>query len=260
MTDELMFGIGEDRVARLVFNRPQARNALTFGMYERLAEICATIDADRSVRAMIVTGAGSDAFAAGTDIAQFRGLKTEADVLAYEALVDRALGALERCRVPTLAAVFGSCTGGGAGIAACCDLRIAAAGARIGFPVARTLGNCLSIASLARLSSLVGPAQIKELVFTARLMEAAEAKEIGFLSEVLPDAAALAKRAEELAALFAAHAPLTMQSTKEALRRVKDETIPRDGKDLVLKCYLSRDFREGVEAFLAKRKPVWQGE
>src|SRR5262249_25264556 len=161
------------------FNRPRARNALTYAMYARLTEICATIDSDRSIRAVILSGAG-EAFAAGTVIAEFRNLKSEADVLAYEQLVDRALGALERCRAPTLGAIVGPCTGGGAGIAAACDLRIGAVGVRIGFPVARTLGNCLSVASVARLAALLGPTMVKELVFTARLIEAEEAKQSGF--------------------------------------------------------------------------------
>src|SRR4051812_333891 len=131
-------------IARLTFNRPQARNALTFAMYERMAQICEELDQDPSVKAMILTGAGAKAFAAGTDIAQFRAFETPEDALAYERRIDRVLGTLERCRVPTIAAISGACTGGGAAIAACCDLRIGAPSAKFGFPIARTLGNCLS--------------------------------------------------------------------------------------------------------------------
>ena len=258
MDDELLYDV-RDGIARVTFNRPQARNALTFGMYERLAAVCAEVDADRSIKAMVLTGAGDRAFAAGTDISQFRAFNTPDDALEYEARIDRVLGAVERCRVPTIAAIAGAATGGGAGIAAACDLRIAAANARFGFPVARTLGNCLSMANYARLSALIGPARVKDMVFTARLIEAPEAHAIGLVSEVLPDAAALAERADALAALVASHAPLTLQATKEALRRLREPGGGQGDKDLILLCYMSADFREGMDAFLTKRKPVWQG-
>jgi len=257
--DELMYEV-RDGIARVTFNRPQARNALTFAMYERLAAVCAEVDADRSIKAMLLTGAGDRAFAAGTDISQFRAFSTPEDALEYEARIDRVLGAVERCRVPTIAAIAGAATGGGAGIAAACDLRIAAANARFGFPVARTLGNCLSMNNYARLSALIGPARVKDLVFTARLIEAPEALAIGLVSEVLPDPEALAERATALAKLVASHAPLTLQATKEALRRLRDNTHGTEDKDLILMCYMSADFREGMDAFLTKRTPVWRGE
>jgi len=259
MDDELLYEV-RDGIAHVTFNRPQARNALTFGMYERLAAVCAEVDADRSIKALVLTGAGDRAFAAGTDISQFRAFSTPEDALEYEARIDRVLGAVERCRVPTIAAVAGAATGGGAGIAAACDLRIAAANARFGFPVARTLGNCLSMANYARLSALIGQARVKDLVFTARLIEAPEAHAIGLVSEILPDAAALAERAGALAALVASHAPLTLQATKEALRRLRDPGGGQGDKDLILLCYMSADFREGMDAFLTKRKPVWRGK
>ncbi|HEY0206722.1 MAG TPA: enoyl-CoA hydratase/isomerase family protein [Acetobacteraceae bacterium] len=257
--DELLYEV-RDGIARVTFNRPQARNALTFAMYERLAAVCAEVDADRSIKAMLLTGAGERAFAAGTDISQFRAFSTPEDALEYEARIDRVLGAVERCRVPTIAAIAGAATGGGAGIAAACDLRIAAANARFGFPVARTLGNCLSMNNYARLSALIGPARVKDLVFTARLIEAPEAHAIGLVSEVLPDSEALAERATALARLVASHAPLTLHATKEALRRLRDSAGGVEDKDLILMCYMSADFREGMDAFLTKRTPVWRGE
>ena len=258
MTDELLYEV-RDGIARVTFNRPQARNALTFAMYERLAEICRETGEDSSVRALLLTGAGDRAFAAGTDISQFRAFNSPEDALGYEARLDRVLGALEACPKPTLAAIAGACTGGGAAIAACCDLRIAAATMRFGFPVARTLGNCLSMANYTRLVALLGPARVKEIVFTARLVEAEEAKAIGLVSEILPDHAALMTRAEELARLVASHAPLTLRATKEAVRRINERLLPEEAHDLVLLCYMSADFREGMEAFLGKRQPVWQG-
>ncbi|HEX2941593.1 MAG TPA: enoyl-CoA hydratase-related protein, partial [Rhodopila sp.] len=171
MSDDLLYET-HDGIGRIVLNRPQARNALTFAMYERLAEIAAD---PGDVRALIITGAGDKAFAAGTDINQFRAFASPEDALAYEARIDRVLSAIERCTVPTVAAIAGACTGGGAGIAAACDIRIAAANARFGFPIARTLGNCLSMSNIARLTALVGSARVIEMIFTSRLFSAQEA-------------------------------------------------------------------------------------
>jgi enoyl-CoA hydratase/carnithine racemase len=249
-----------DGVAYVTFNRPQARNAFTFAMYERLAEICAIADEDRSIKAMLLTGAGGKAFAAGTDISQFRAFKTPEDALNYESRIDRVLGTLERCRVPTIAAIAGACTGGGAGIAACCDIRIAAGNARFGVPIARTLGNCMSMSNFSRFSALIGPARVKDMIFTARLTEAPEAKAIGLVNEVVEDPAALMARAEEVTRMIAGHAPLTLQAAKEALRRLQPRLSREEGEDLILMCYMSEDFREGMDAFLNKRQPNWQGK
>ncbi len=257
--DELLYEL-RDGVAYVTLNRPQARNALTFAMYDRLAEICNQANSDRSIKAILITGGGDKAFAAGTDISQFRAFDKEQDALDYEARIDRVMNAIERTRVPTLAAIHGACTGGGASIAACCDLRIGSRALKYGFPVARTLGNCLSLASYSRLVYLVGPAMVKDIVFQARLVEGEEALAKGLISELLDDQAALLKRAEELARVVASHAPLTLQATKEAVLRLRPGVPHGEGNDLVLMCYMSRDFREGMEAFLNKRKPVWQGK
>jgi enoyl-CoA hydratase/carnithine racemase len=257
-TDELLYEV-KDGIGRITFNRPQARNALTFAMYERLAAICAELDTGGPVKALVLTGAGDKAFAAGTDISQFRDFRTAQDGLAYEARMDRVIETVERCRVPTIAAISGACTGGGAAIAAACDLRIAAANARFGFPIARTLGNCLSMSNYARLAALIGAARTTEVIFTSRLVEAAEAQAIGLVGEVLPDHAALMARADVLARTLAGHAPLTLRATKEALRRIRQSMSAGDGDDLVTMCYASADFREGMSAFLEKRPPVWTG-
>jgi enoyl-CoA hydratase/carnithine racemase len=209
---------------------------------------------------MILTGAGGKAFAAGTDISQFRSFNTADDALGYEQRIDRVLSALEQCRVPTIAAISGACTGGGAGVAGCCDLRIATSDSKFGFPIARTLGNCLSMSNFGRFSALIGAARVKDMIFTARLIEASEALAIGLVNEVVADAAALTTRAQEMARLVAGHAPLTLLATKEALRRLRP-TIPRgEGDDLIVMCYTSRDFREGLDAFLSKRPPNFTGE
>lgn len=248
----------QDGIGRITFNRPQARNSLTFNMYERLAQICAGAGEDRSLKVLILTGAGDKAFAAGTDINQFRAFKTPQDAIDYETRIDRILGVLEQCQVPTIAAINGACAGGGAAIAACCDLRIGTSTAKFGFPIARTLGNCLSMSSLGRLSALIGAPRLKEIIFTARLIEAEEAFRVGLLNELVADGAALERRADELAHLIAGHAPLTLRATKLGLHRVQPK--PEEDEALILMCYQSRDFREGMDAFLNKRQPKWTGE
>ncbi|MEA2859067.1 MAG: enoyl-CoA hydratase [Methylobacteriaceae bacterium] len=256
MTQDILYEL-RDRIAYVTLNRPQARNALTFDMYEALFETAGRISSDAKIAAVVISGAGEKAFAAGTDISEFRSIKTPEDALAYERRIDRVLGALETCPKPIIAAISGACTGGGAAIAACCDLRIATTDLRFGFPVARTLGNCLSMGNYARLNTLIGPSRAKDLIFNARLMGAEEAKSTGFISEILGDKAALMQRAEELAVTVAGHAPLTLRATKEAFRRLAAQAP--SGDDLITMCYMSEDFREGMSAFLEKRRPNWQG-
>lgn len=245
-----------DGIGHLTFDRPQARNAMTFGMYERLYEIARAANEEPGLRALVLTGSDT-AFVAGTDIAEFRGF-TESQAIEYEATMDRILGALEAVRVPTIAAIGGATTGGGLAIASACDLRIASDMATFGMPIARTLGNCLSLANLVRIASLIGIPRTKELIFTARLVQSEEALRIGLVHEVVP-AAALAARAEELARTAAGFAPLTLWATKEGLRRIRERLLPDEGRDLILLCYTSADFHEGIDAFLAKRKPQWHG-
>ena len=257
--EDLLYTV-EGGIGRVTFNRPQARNAMTFAMYDRLANICAEVGNDPSMRALVLTGAGDKAFASGTDISQFREFKTPQDALEYEQRIDRVLTALERCPIPTIAVISGACTGGGAGMAAACDLRVATRASRFGFPVGRTLGNCLSISNYTRLAALVGPAAVKDMVFTARLLGADEAKAVGFIGEVVEDRAALDLRADELAKTVASMAPLTLRATKEALFRIRERSRPEEGQDLIVMCYMSQDFREGLDAFLSKRTPNWTGK
>jgi len=256
MDDELQYHqVGSTGI--VTFNRPQARNALTFAMYEALADVCKQVhDKSLDIRSLIVTGAGSRAFAAGTDIAGFLGFRTEEDALSYERTMDRVLGALESLPIPTVAAIRGACTGGGAAIAACCDLRIASDDIRYGFPIARTLGNCLSVGNLSRLVELLGSARTREILMTSRLIETDEALAIGLINETADDPLA---RAHTLCEQLQGHAPLTLAATKEGLRRLREHTASVQGDDLIVQCYTSEDFREGIDAFLAKRKPDWQG-
>lgn len=257
--DDILYEI-RDNIGFLTFNRPAARNAMTFAMYERMAQICVEANENHDLRALVLTGAGEKAFAAGTDMSQFRAFDKEEDAIAYEERIDRTLGALERCRVPTIAAIKGACAGGGAAIAACCDLRIAARSSRFGFPIARTLGNCLSMTNFARLADLLGTARAKDLIFRARMIEAPAALDYGFITEMVETPEEVAPRAEEIARQVASYAPLTLLAAKEALMRLRPQLPPGGGRDLHLMCYMSEDFKEGIEAFLGKRPPVFKGK
>jgi len=246
-------------VAILTFNRPVARNAMTWEMYDALVAWCADVDATAGVRAAVLRGAGGRAFVAGTDIGQFESFATPEDGLAYEHRIDGVIDRLAAVSVPTIAAIDGVATGGGAAIAAACDLRVCSDRSRLGIPIARTLGNCLSAANHRRLLALVGPAVLKELLFTGDLLDAARAQAVGLVNRVLP-VEAFDAQVRALAAQIAGNAPLTVRATKEMVRRVAAaDGGDVEAGDLIVSCYTSDDFREGVSAFLSKRRPVWTG-
>ena len=245
-------------IAIVTFNRPDARNAMTWDMYQALYDVCEHVDRDDRIRVLVLRGAGEKAFVAGTDIAQFREFTTARHALDYEAKQNRNVGRVEDVKKPTIAMIRGYAVGGGANIALACDLRIAATDAKLGVPIARTLGNTLSMATVARIMSYVGPARTKELLFTARLIDADEGKAAGVFNEVV-EPERLEARTMELAERIAANAPLTIRSIKEAVRRLLERGRIAEADDLVLMAYMSEDFKEGVEAFLAKRAPVWRG-
>jgi enoyl-CoA hydratase len=248
----------EGSIVTLTFNRPEARNALTWAMYERLEQTCAEVDADDSVRVLVLRGAGGRAFVAGTDIGQFKVFATAEDGIAYERDGDRRMARLAAVRKPVIVQVQGVAVGGGFRIAAACDLRIATPDARFGAPIARTLGNCLSMEAYAALGDLFGPSRLKELIFTARLITAEEAHAAGFVHEIVP-APEIDARVRALAGQLVEHAPITIQVTKEAIRRIQAARPLPDGDDLVARTYTSADFAEGVRAFLDKRPPRWTG-
>ena len=248
-------------IATLTFNRPEARNAMTWEMYEALVATCDRVDQDPAIRVLVFRGAGGKAFVAGTDIAQFQNFNNRDDGLKYEERLDAMLDRLERVTKPTIAQVEGVAAGGGCAIALTCDLRVATPEASFGIPIARTLGNCLSGASYSRLVDVMGPGAVKDMLFTGRLIGGAEAHALGIVNRLVP-AEEIETTVRALAAGVAANAPLTLRATKEMIRRIlaKRRLPVGDDADVVEMCYTSADFREGVTAFLAKRKPVWTGQ
>lgn len=147
MKDDIIWQL-EGGVGRISFNRPEKRNAFTIPMYHRIAELCREAPG-LGAKALIMRGAGGRAFAAGTDMTEFRGFDGPQDAIGYERDMDRVFEAIETCPLPTIAAITGACTGGGGAVAAACDIRICDERLKFGFPIARTLGNCLSIGNLA---------------------------------------------------------------------------------------------------------------
>jgi enoyl-CoA hydratase/carnithine racemase len=257
--EEILFAV-DGQIATITFNRPEAMNAMTWNMYDRLVKYCEEIDQNDDIRVAILKGAGDRAFVSGTDIGQFRAFKDPQDAIDYERRTGEVSGRLERVRKPTIAMIHGVCVGGGASIALSCDFRYADPELRFGIPIARTLGNCLSLKGYSRLVDYVGPAKAKELIMLAKLLRADEALSLGVVTEIVP-ADQLESRVQEVAERLTTLAPLTLAATKESIRRILSARTPdRDeGEDIILSCYMSDDFRGAVEAFLEKRKYEWTG-
>jgi len=232
-------------------------------MYEEIGKICsiAGTTADESAtKVIIMSGAGEKSFAAGTDIGSFIDFKTAEDGLHYESRMESVIEKIETCKVPVIAALHGVVTGGGLIIASAAHLRLASTSVKAGMPIARTLGNCLSLKNLRRLVTLFGESRVAHMILTAELFEAKDLMSGGFVHEVLEDKDTLINRAEEVADSMKLMAPLTISASIEGLNRIRNSvTMPSD-EDLISKIYRSVDFKGGVRAFVEKRKPKWQGK
>ena len=258
-TDHILYE-QDGPLAFLTFNRPEARNAMTWEMYEAVVERCDAVETDPSIRVLILRGAGGKAFVSGTDIAQFRTFGSPDAGVEYEQRLDTVIDRIESVSKPTIAQIDGVTTGGGCALAAACDLRLCTPTSRFGVPIARTLGNCLSSANHARFLDLVGPAHLKDILYTGRLLDAAEALSVGLVNRVV-ERAQLDEAVRQTAQTIASNAPLTVKATKEIIRRIHaHRRLPADAaRDLIVMCYTSADFQEGVESFLSKRPPQWSG-
>ena len=258
-TDHVIYDHAE-ALAYVTFNRPDSRNAMTWEMYETLVTLCDTVESNTSVRVVVLRGSGGKAFVAGSDIKQFRTFKSAEDGINYERRLDTVIDRLEAVSKPTIAQIEGYATGGGFALAAACDIRICTPDSKFGVPIARTLGNCLSANNHARFLDLVGPARLKELLYTGKLLTAQEALAAGLVNRIV-EPEKIDSEVRRIALEIAANAPLTIKATKEMIRRIQYERRLNTGKskDLIAMCYTSSDFKEGVSAFIEKRPPQWRG-
>ena len=259
MSDDLEVS-RDGAVLSVTFNRPDRHNAMTYEMYDGLYAACETADGDDGIKVLVLRGAGGRAFVSGTDIASFRDFRSGDDGIAYERRIGRVVNRLEDVRVPTVAAVQGYCVGGGLAIAAVCDLRVATLSSRFGMPIARTLGNCLSMNSLSILVTQLGPARTLDLLLRAKMLDAAAAHAAGFVAELCAEDA-LDRTLASVVATLLEHAPLTMWAAKVAVARLRRASLPQ-GDDLVTRVYGSEDFRRAVAAFGSESRgnTQWTGK
>ncbi len=259
-SDNLLFEVC-DGVAWIGFNRPESRNAMTWEMYDALESRCEQLADDDSVHAVVLHGVGGEAFVAGTDITQFATFTTPADAIGYERRIDRVVGKLEALPKPTIAMIEGFCVGGGAALAMVCDFRYSTPSLKFGVPIARTLGNSLSITNVSRLIDMLGVARTKEVLMMAKLLDADEAQLAGLVNAVFaPDA--IADEVTSIAAEFAKRAPLTVQASKALVGRVQAQrrAAADASDDWITTCYMSDDFKAAVNKFINKTPFAWTGK
>lgn len=246
-----------DGVVEVTFDRPHRHNAFTRDMYAAMRELCAELADDRATRVLVLRGAGGRAFAAGNEISDF----LSQDAVAYEDWIRELLEALFALPQVTIAAVDGVCVGGGLAVATHCDLRIATAGSRFGYPIARTLGNALAGSIVYRCASVFGESLTREMLLASRLVGADRAHAVGAVMSVSEDAAALDAELAHLLDGLRAASPVTIRATKGQLldRARRLEASPEGEAELLHDVYTGPDFAEGVRAFLAKEKPAFRG-
>jgi enoyl-CoA hydratase/carnithine racemase len=251
----------EGAVGYLIFNNPERRNAVSLDMWQAAGRMLEAFARDREVRVVVVTGAGGKAFVSGADVSRFGEERATAQAIAeYNASVEKANAAFYDFPKPTIAMIRGFCIGGGVGLAICCDLRICSDNSRFGIPAAK-LGLGYGYSGIKRLSDVVGPAFAKEIFFTARQFDAEEARAMGLVNRVVPEAE-LEGYVKNYAETIAANAPLTVDAVKFIVGQVTKDESQRDLKraaELVQNCFASKDYVEGRTAFVEKRKPVFTG-
>ncbi len=259
MSDPVYFE-RDGAIVTVTLNNPGKLNALSFGMWMRLGEIVRELEADDAVRCIVLRGAGTQAFAAGADIAEFETVRTNAEVAkAYGDKIDGTMRAVAECRHPTVAMIHGVCVGGGLEIASQCDLRICGASSRFGIPINK-LGLVVGYGEMQALIDLVGRATALEILLEGRVFGADEAKEKGLVNRVVPDSEVGAE-ALAAAARIAAGAPLVARWHKKFARRLADpRPLSEAERDEGYACFDTEDYRIGFKAFLAKQKPQFEGK
>ncbi|MGB5079934.1 MAG: enoyl-CoA hydratase-related protein [Burkholderiales bacterium] len=247
-------------IATVTLNNPGKLNALGLGSWKRLGEVMRELDADKSLRCVVIRGAGDKAFAAGADIAEFE--KTRNNSRAgkrYGNALEATMGALGRCRHPIVAMIHGACVGGGLEVASQCDLRICGSSSRFGIPIKR-LGLVVGYSEMKALIDLVGRAAALEILLEGRVFGAAEAKDMGLVNRVVPDDQ-VEEESMAAARRIAEGAPLVARWHKKFARRLaRSRPLSRSERDEAYACYDTDDFHEGVRAFIAKRKPEFEGK
>jgi enoyl-CoA hydratase/carnithine racemase len=248
-------------VATVVFNRPRVRNAITLAMWSQIARLTEGLAKDDSIRAVVYRGAGTEAFASGADISEFAEQRKDAETTRrYGAQWEAAYTAVRDCPKPTVAMVYGYCMGGAMAVAMACDLRFAAEGSKFGIPAAR-LSIVYGADPVGQLVDLVGPAYAKDILYSARTVDAEEALRIGFIQRLVP-VAELETYTYDYLKKVAANAPLSVQGTKAQVQAIFEgitEPHRERLRDLGIATFDSEDYREGTRAFLEKRAPRFQG-
>jgi len=252
----------EPPIGWIVLNRPQVRNALNLRTWQRIPEAIAELDRDDGIRAIVMTGSTPEAFIAGADISEFPALRSDASqARVYREAPIRAINSMLECSTPIIAMISGVCIGGGVQVALACDIRIAARGTRMGIPAAR-LGLAYPLEGVISLTHTVGHANARDILFSARLFDADEAHSMGLVNRVV-EPAELEAFVRDYATKMAANAPLTIEAAKAAIREGIKDSPKRDIEgvsELVAMCFDSEDYKEGVRAFLEKRRPVFRGK
>lgn len=253
--------VKEGPLAWIIFDHPQRRNAMSIDMWRAMPLMLDELEADPAIRAIVLKGAGDEAFVAGADISEFETHRGAPEaVLAYEELVDSANGRLAACPIPTLAMINGFCIGGGLAIALSCDLRIASPRSVFAIPAAK-LGLGYRHGGIRVLMNLVGPGFAREIFFTARQFNADEALNMGLVNQLAMEAE-LEYKVREICSMIAANAPLTIRAAKQAMLEIDREPADFNGdlcEQMVQACFESEDYKEGRRAFMEKRKPGFQG-